>query len=178
MSRRFHFSHGRCRFAARAKVLHHVSNHAEGFVFILGKVVRNTGLGRVDVGSAKLFSRDLFSRSGFHQRRPCEEDRAVALDDDGLVGHGGYIGATSGARPQNGGHLGDSVAGHAGLIAENPTKVPDVGKDLVLHGQEGPTGINQVNAGQVVFMGDAEDGYLYVQGAEAEGWVQEFMLDG
>ena len=31
---------------------------------------------------------------------------------------------------------------------------------------------------EVVFMGDAEDGYLYVQGSEAEGWVQEFMLDG
>ena len=30
---------------------------------------------------------------------------------------------------------------------------------------------------EVVFMGDAEDGYLYVQGSEAEGWVQEFMLD-
>ena len=31
---------------------------------------------------------------------------------------------------------------------------------------------------EVVFMGDAEDGYLYVQGSEVEGWVQEFMLDG
>ena len=31
---------------------------------------------------------------------------------------------------------------------------------------------------EVVFMGDAEDGYLYVQGSESEGWVQEFMLDG
>ena len=31
---------------------------------------------------------------------------------------------------------------------------------------------------EVVFMGDAEDGYLFIQGSEAEGWVQEFMLDG
>ena len=30
---------------------------------------------------------------------------------------------------------------------------------------------------EVVFMGDAEGGYLYVQGSDAEGWVQEFMLD-
>ena len=50
----------------------------------------------------------------------------------------------------------------------------------VLEGPErGADVVSKLKKGEeVVFMGDAEDGYLYVQGSEAEGWVQEFMLDG
>lgn len=50
----------------------------------------------------------------------------------------------------------------------------------VLEGPErGSDVVSKLNKGEeVVFMGDAEDGYLYVQGSEAEGWVQQFMLDG
>jgi len=50
----------------------------------------------------------------------------------------------------------------------------------VLDGPErGADVVSKLKKGEeVVFMGDAEDGYLYVQGSEAEGWVQEFMLDG
>jgi hypothetical protein len=50
----------------------------------------------------------------------------------------------------------------------------------VLDGPErGADVVSKLKKGEeVVFMGDAEDGYLYVQGSEAEGWVQQFMLDG
>ena len=50
----------------------------------------------------------------------------------------------------------------------------------VLEGPErGADVVSKLKKGEeVVFMGDAEDGYLYVQGSETEGWVQEFMLDG
>ena len=50
----------------------------------------------------------------------------------------------------------------------------------VLAGPErGADVVSKLKKGEeVVFMGDAEDGYLYVQGSDAEGWVQEFMLDG
>ena len=50
----------------------------------------------------------------------------------------------------------------------------------VLEGPErGSDVVSKLSKGEeVVFMGDAEDGYLYVQGSEAEGWVQQFMLDG
>ena len=50
----------------------------------------------------------------------------------------------------------------------------------VLDGPErGADVVSKLKKGEeVVFMGDAEDGYLYVQGSEAEGWVQEFMLGG
>ena len=50
----------------------------------------------------------------------------------------------------------------------------------VLEGPErGADVVSKLKKGEeVVFMGDAEDGYLYVQGSEADGWVQEFMLDG
>lgn len=50
----------------------------------------------------------------------------------------------------------------------------------VLEGPErGADAVTRLKKGEeVVFMGDAEDGYLLIQGSEAEGWVQEFMLDG
>jgi uncharacterized protein YgiM (DUF1202 family) len=50
----------------------------------------------------------------------------------------------------------------------------------VLEGPErGADVVTKLKKGEeVVFMGDAEDGYLLIQGSEAEGWVQEFMLDG
>jgi len=49
----------------------------------------------------------------------------------------------------------------------------------VLEGPErGADVVSKLGKGEeVVFMGDAEDGYLFVQGSDAEGWVQEFMLD-
>jgi len=49
----------------------------------------------------------------------------------------------------------------------------------VLEGPErGADVVSKLKKGEeVVYMGDAEDGYLYVQGSDAEGWVQEFMLD-
>jgi len=28
----------------------------------------------------------------------------------------------------------------------------------------------------VVFLGDVSDGFLYIQGAEVEGWVQQIMV--
>ena len=34
--------------------------------------------------------------------------------------------------------------------------------------------INKVD--EVVYMGEASDGFLYVQGADVEGWVQEVMV--
>lgn len=50
----------------------------------------------------------------------------------------------------------------------------------VLEGPErGANVVSKLKKGEeVVFMGDAEDGYLYVQGSDVEGWVQQFMLDG
>ena len=38
------------------------------------------------------------------------------------------------------------------MVAEDPPEVANIGKHLVLHGQERPTGIDQVDARQVVFV--------------------------
>jgi hypothetical protein len=51
----------------------------------------------VDIGAAEVFGRDDLAGRRFHQGRAAEEDRALFADDDGLVGHGGHVGAAGGA---------------------------------------------------------------------------------
>ena len=50
--------------------------------------------------------------------------------------------------------MGDAITRHAGLVPEDASEVADVRKHLVLHGQEGSTGVNEVNAGEMVLVSD------------------------
>ena len=154
VSRRFRFCHGcRCLFGG-AEVFNDVANHAQRLVFVLSEVVCHPGLCGVHVCSTEFFRGDFLPCSRFDEGWTGEENGAVALDDDGLIGHGWNVGAPGRARSQHGSHLGDAVSGHSCLIAENAAEMPDVGKHFVLHRQEGATGVNEVDARQVVFMGD------------------------
>ena len=108
----------------------------------------------MDVGTAEVFRGDHFTRGGLHQRRASQEDGALVADDNGLVRHGGHVGAAGGAQAHDDGDLGDVVSGHAGLVEEDAAEVVPVGEDFVLAGQVGAAGIHQVNAGQTVLQGD------------------------
>jgi hypothetical protein len=46
------------------------------------------------------------------------------------------------------GHLRDARGGHARLVVEDAPEVVAVGEHLVLHGQEGAAGVDEVDAGQ------------------------------
>ncbi len=116
----------------------------------------------MDVSPAEFFSGDFFSGSGFHQRRASEENGPVALYDDGFIRHGRNVSAPGRARAEHSGDLGDAIARHSSLIAENTTKVADVGKDFVLHGQEGPSRIDEVDTREVVFMGHGLSTYVFL----------------
>ena len=72
---------------------------------VLGQVVGDARQPRVHVGAAEIFGRHFFAGGGLHERRPAEEDRAGALDDDGFVRHGGNVGAAGGARAHHHGDL-------------------------------------------------------------------------
>ena len=125
----------------------------------------------MDVGTAQLLGTDHFAGRRLHQRRAAQEDRALVLDDDGLVGHRRHVGAARRAGPHHRGDLGDALRRHARLVVEDAAEMLAVGEHLVLMRQIGAARIHQIEAGQPVLLGDllrAEmllDGYRVVGAA-------------
>ena len=108
----------------------------------------------MDVAAAEVLGRDDLPGRGLHQGRAAEEDRALVLDDDRLVGHRRDVGAAGGAGAHDAGDLRDAAARQVGLVEEDPAEVLAVGEHLVLHRQEGAAGVDEVDAGQPVVAGD------------------------
>jgi hypothetical protein len=102
----------------------------------------------------ELLGGDDLAGRGLHEGRAAEEDRALVLHDHGLVGHRGDVGAAGGAGAHDAGDLRDAATREVGLVEEDPPEVLAVGKHLVLHRQEGPAGVDEVDAGQPVVAGD------------------------
>ena len=121
---------------------------------VVGEVVGDARKPGVHVAAAELLGADDLADRRLHQRRPAEEDRALVLDDHGLVAHRRHVGAARRARAHHHRDLGDALGAHVGLVEEDPAEVLAVGKDLVLARQEGAAGIDQVDAGQAVLQRD------------------------
>ena len=117
---------------------------------VVGEVVDDAGLAGVHVAAAEVLGGDDLAGRGLHQRRAAEEDRALLLDDDGLVAHRRHVGAAGGARAHHRGDLRDAARRQVGLVEEDPAEVLAVGEDLVLHRQERAAGVDEVDARQVV----------------------------
>ena len=119
---------------------------------VLRQVIGHTGQAGVHVAAAEVLGADHLAGGGLHQRRTTEKNSALVLDDDGLVTHGGHIGAACGARPHHHRHLRDAQRRHIGLVVEDAPEVVAVGEDLILIGQVGTTGIDQVQTRQPVLL--------------------------
>ncbi len=126
----------------------------ERFGLCLGQVVGHAADARVHVAPAQIFGRDLLAGGRLHQRRPGQEDGAVALDDDRLVGHSRDVGPAGGARAEHGGDLGDALRRHAGDVVEDTAEVVAVGEDIGLKVQERAARIDQIDRRQAVLLGD------------------------
>ncbi len=108
----------------------------------------------MDVRAAELLRGHLLAGRRLHERRTAEEDRPVALDDHGLVAHRRDVGAAGGARAHDERDLRDALCGHARLVEEDAAEMVAVREDLVLHGQERPARVDEVEARQAVLLGD------------------------
>ena len=138
-------------------------------VIIVGVVVGDPGGPAVDIGAAEFFGTDDLAGGRLYQRRPPQENGALVPDDNGLVGHGGQVGAAGGAGPEHRGDLGNAHGGHAGLVVKGVAEVLPVGKDLILQGQEGAAGVHQVDTGQAIFLGDGLGAALLLDGQGVVG---------
>ena len=108
----------------------------------------------MDVGAAELLRGHVLAGRRLHERRAADEDRPGALHDHGLVAHRRHVGAAGGARAHHDGDLRDPLRGHARLVVEDPAEVLAVGEDLGLERQERAAGVDEVEARQVVLLGD------------------------
>jgi len=86
----------------------------------------------VHLAATQVLCADGLSRRGFHERRSGEENVALLLHDDALVGHGGHVSAAGGAWTHDDGDLRDAGAGHARLVVEDAAEVVAVGEDVRL----------------------------------------------
>src|SRR5690606_12636273 len=102
---RFRFSDLHIHRFAAVEVGDAAPGDVEGVGVVFGVMVGHTGDFAVYVGASQVFGADHFTGGGFHQRRASQEDGALVAHDDGFVGHGGHVGAASGAQAHNDGDL-------------------------------------------------------------------------
>ena len=129
-------------------------NVGEGFGFILAAVIGHATDFIVGGRAAERFVVNRFANGGFDQVASRQENRAGAFHDDALVAHDGQVGAACHATAHHSGNLRNARRGEARVVAEHPSKVLFVRKDLVLHGQVHAGAVDEVDDGESVFEGD------------------------
>ena len=121
---------------------------------VLGEMIDDAALARMEVAAAQFLGADLLARRGLHQRRAGEEDRALVADDHALVAHRRDIGAAGGAAAHHAGDLGDALRAHLRLVEEDAAEMVAVGEHLGLVRQVGAAAVDQIDARQPVLLGD------------------------
>ncbi len=136
------------------KIRHDLADDRERVRVVVGEVIGDARNARVHVAAAELFGGHLLAGRRLHKRRSAEKDRSVALDDHRFVAHGRNVRAAGGARAHDCRDLRNALTRHARLIVENPSEVLAVGEHVGLQRQERAAGIDQVNARQMILLGD------------------------
>ena len=106
----------------------------------------------MDIAPAQIFSSHDLPGSGLDQRWSPKKNRALMHDDDGFITHRRDIRPASGAGPHNHSDLRNAFGRHGCLIIKNPTKMIPIRKHFILIRQVGTTGIDQIQARQIVLI--------------------------
>ena len=133
---------------------HDLARERERVLVRDGVVVGDAGAARVEGCASELLRRHVFARGGFHERWAADEDRAGALDDHRLVAHRRDVGTAGGARAHHDGDLGDVLRRQSRLVVEDPAEVVAVGEHVGLEGEERAARVDEVDAREVVLLGD------------------------
>lgn len=141
-------------FFATVEVADDVTDPSERLFFGFGEMVGDATEAGVDIAAAEFFGGDFFTGGGFDEGGAGEEDGAVVFDDNGFISHGGDVGAAGGAGAEDGGDLGDALAAHAGHVVEDAAEMFAVGEDISLEVEEGAAGVDEVDTGEMVILGD------------------------
>jgi hypothetical protein len=151
-----------------------VAHDLERVLVVFGEVVDDAGATGMEVAATELLGGDDLTDRRLHQRRSAEEDRALVADDHGLVAHRGNVGAASRAGSEHRRDLRHARCRHPRLVVEDASEVVAIREDLVLHRQECPAGIDEVDAREPVLECDLLRAEMLLDG---EGVVRA-ALDG
>ena len=127
-------------------VRHNAARDGQRVGIIFGVVIGDARDAGVHVRPAEVFGAHVFTGGGLDQRRPADEDRAGAFDDDRFVAHRGHVCAARGTRAHDHRHLGQAACRKVGLIEENSAKVLAIGKDIGLKRQKSATRVDEIDA--------------------------------
>jgi hypothetical protein len=150
-------------------VLDNVARDGERVCVVVGKVIGDARLAAMEVGAAELLGRDDLAGGGLDEWGTAEEDGAIALDNDGLVGHRGHVGAASSAGAHDDGDLRNATLRHVGLVEKDATKVVTVGKDVGLTRQEGAARVDEIDAGEAILQSDLLGAEVLLDGERIVG---------
>ena len=127
-------------------------------------------------GPAEVVGLDDLAEGGLHDRRATEEDPPDPLHHDHLIGERRHVGASGRAASEHHRELRQAHRRQSRLSVERPAEVILVGEDLVLQGQEGPAGVDQIDDAEAVLLGDLLSAHMLLdrdrhQGAALDGGV-------
>lgn len=88
----------------------------------------------------------------------------LLLYDNGLVGHGGNVSASSCAGTHDNGDLWNAGAGHASLIVEDAAKMVPIWEDISLVGEVGTTAVDHVDTRKVVLLSNCLSSEMLLDG--------------
>ena len=108
----------------------------------------------MDVGTTQFLCRHHLAGCGFYQRWSPEKNRALIAHDDALIGHRRNIGAAGRAGPHHDRDLRNAERGHLRLVVEDAAEMPLVRENIVLLGQERTTGVDHIDARQIILAGN------------------------
>ena len=121
---------------------------------VLGEVIDHPRFARVQFAAAEVFGGNFLAGRGLDQRWPRKENSALPAHDDALVAHRRDVGSACGAAPHHAGNLRDAFGAHVCLIEKDPSEMVAVGEDLALVRQVGPAAVDQIDARQVIGLGN------------------------
>jgi hypothetical protein len=99
---------------------------------------------RMDVSAPQIFRRNDLAGRCLHQGRTTKENRALLANNNTFVAHRRHIGTPGRARPHHDSDLRNPLRRHIRLVEENPAEMLPIRENLVLHRQERPTTVDQV----------------------------------
>ena len=131
-----------------------IAHDRERVFVILGHMIDHARFTAMQVAAAQILGANLFTRCGLDQWRACQEDSALITNNDALIRHCRNICATSGTTAHDTGDLRDALGAHICLVEEDAPEMVTVGKNLVLMRQIRTAAVDQIDAWQMVRLGD------------------------
>ena len=158
------FTNGKRHFFNPVEIADYPPGNRQRMAIVRRIVVGDSRGSAMDFRSSEILGADHLANGSLDKRRSGQKDSALTPDDDTFIRHGRHVCAASGAGAHDSGNLGNILAGHVGLVIEDPAEVITIREDLFLTGEKHPAGIDQINAGKIARFGNFLGAQMFFYG--------------